>query len=113
MRSYASIVPIGGVTSISNVESRNSARPENTKNAATKSARNMSGENLIDLRSVVHVEPFASRDFQTPRIQSKTMQNGRVNIRDVMAIFDGMKSKLISHTVRDATLHAGSGQPRA
>ena len=63
--------------------------------------------------AVIHVEAFAARDFQAPRVQPELMQHRGVNVRDVMTILDGVKPEFIRDAVLNAALHSAAGKPRA
>ena len=41
------------------------------------------------------------------------MEDRRVNIRDVVPIFNSMEAKFIGHAVRDAAFNSPASQPRA
>ena len=61
----------------------------------------------------IHVEPFAAGDFQTTRVQSELVQDGRVDVGDIVPIFDRVKSELVGRAMRHSSLDSAAGQPGA
>src|SRR5947208_2466991 len=72
----------------------------------------MSRQNLGNHFPVVDFQPLAAGDFQLVRIQSELMQHRRVNIGDVVAVFDGMEAEFVGCAVGDAAFDTAAGQER-
>src|ERR1041385_2568223 len=75
--------------------------------------RATSGENLLNLFAVIHVQAFAPGNFQTARIEAEAIQHGGVDVGNVVAILAAMKAEFVRHPVRDAAFDSGAGEPRA
>src|SRR6185436_19633700 len=59
------------------------------------------------------VEPLAARDFQPARIEAQLMKHRRMNIGDVVTVFDGVEAEFVGHAVLHAALDAAPGEPPA
>ena len=68
---------------------------------------------VLDHFAVVEFEALAAGHFQFVRIETKLVEHGSVNIRDVMAIFDRVKTQLVGKPVNHAPLDPAAREPRA
>src|SRR6266699_3670264 len=78
-----------------------------------KRQRKPSRQNLRDGFAMIDVQALATRDFEFARIKSQTMQDRRVNVRNVVAVLDRVKAKFVGQTVDDSALNARARQPGA
>ena len=62
---------------------------------------------------MVHVEAFAAGDFQLVRVEAELVQDGRVDVGDVMPVLDGVEAEFVGRAVGDAAFDAAAGQPGA
>ena len=60
---------------------------------------------------MINIQPFTPRYFQLPGIQAQLVQNGRMNIGDVMTIFHGMETDFIGRPMRNPPLESRPGHP--
>ena len=65
-------------------------------------------QNGVDGSSVVHFQAFSARDLQTSRIQTQLMQHGRMQVGDVVSVFDRMEAEFVGRAVNDSALHAAA-----
>ena len=49
----------------------------------------VSPNNVVDGTSMIDIQPLTSRHFQLARIESHLMQNGRMDVSDIVAILGG------------------------
>ena len=68
-------------------------------------------DDALDRMPEVLLEAFVPWDFHSVRVQAQLPQNRRVNIGDVMRIFDGVKPDLVSCSVSDSPLQPTTGHP--
>src|SRR5262249_35062049 len=61
--------------------------------------------------AVVDFEPLAPGNFEPPRIEAELVRNRGVDVGDVVAVRNGMKTDLVGRTVDHASLDASAGQP--
>ena len=66
-----------------------------------------------DRLAVVDLEPLAAGNLELVRVETKLVQDGRVDVGDVVPIFDGVETDLVGRTVHDAPLDAPAGEPGA
>ena len=64
-----------------------------------------------DRLAVVNLEPFAAGDLERARVETKLVQNRRVDVGDVVPVFNGMEADLVGRSVNNATLDAAAGEP--
>ena len=71
----------------------------------------VSGNDLLDRLAAVNVDTLPAGNFELVRIEPQLMQHRRVDVGDIVWIFDGVKAKLIGHAVSHAALDAAVCQP--
>ena len=71
------------------------------------------GDNLLDRAAVVDLQPLTAGDFELPGLQAELVQDRRVNVCDIMAVFDSVETDIVSGPVSDPTLDAATRQPGA
>ena len=59
----------------------------------------------------VLLKAFLPGDFQAVRVQAQLLQNGGVNIGDVMRILNGVKPDFVGCSVSDSALQSATGHP--
>lgn len=62
---------------------------------------------------MIHVQPFATGDFQPARVEPELPQDRGVDVRDVTPVVGRVEAQLVGGTVLHAAFHAAAGQPRA
>src|SRR5438045_9745733 len=72
-----------------------------------------SRDDLPDRFAAVHVEALAAGDLELARVEAELVQDGRVNVGDVVWILDGVEADLVSRAVLDAALDAAAGEEGA
>src|SRR5688500_18348049 len=77
------------------------------------SSPSSSYHDLTNRRPIVDVQPAPSRHLEPPRVDAELMHDGGVDVRDVMAVLDGVETEFISRAVDDAPLDAAAGEPGA
>ena len=70
-------------------------------------------QNLPDDFAVIAIKTFATGNFEAARVESETAHYRGVNVRDAVAILDGVEAELIRDPVLNVALHAGTREPRA
>ena len=68
----------------------------------------ISDENLLDRASEIDLQTFLTRDFQLAGIEAELMQNGCMNISDVVPILDGVESQFVSCAVSNPALYTAA-----
>ena len=71
----------------------------------------VSGNDLLDWLAAVNVDSLPAGNFESLRIETPLMQHRRVDVGDIVWIFDGVKAKLIGHAVSHAALDVAACQP--
>src|SRR5438270_12400495 len=69
-------------------------------------------DNLLDHFPPVHVDAFSAGDFQFAAVDTQLVQHRRVEVGDVVGIFDGVESDFIRRAVGDAAPDAAAGEER-
>ena len=72
-----------------------------------------SSEDRADRLAEVDFKPLSTGDFELVWVETKLMQNGGVNVGDIVSIFDGVEADFVGLTVHDTPLDAPAGQPGA
>ena len=67
-----------------------------------------SGQNLFNRASKIDLQPLLARDFELTGIEAELMQNGCMNISDVMPILDGVESQFVSCAVSNPALYTAA-----
>src|SRR5206468_2937663 len=70
-----------------------------------------SGNNSADRRAVVDLQSLAPGDFEPARVQAELVQDGGVDVGDVVAVVGGMEPDLVGGAVGDPALDAAAGHP--
>src|SRR5215218_48236 len=70
-----------------------------------------SGDDLVYGRAVVDLEALATRHFELARVEAELVQDGGVDVGDVVAVFDGVEADLVGGAVGDAALDPAAGHP--
>ena len=66
-----------------------------------------------DRSAVVNLQSLAPGDFQPPGIQPQLLQDGGMNVGDVVTVFDRMEPDFIGGPVHDAAFDAAARHPHA
>ena len=61
----------------------------------------------------IDFEAFAAGDFQAAVVEAEEIEDGGVDVGDVMAVFDGVETELVGDAVRDSAFDAAAGEPCA
>ena len=69
------------------------------------------GQNLSNRLAVVHFQTLLANEIQTMRFESQQVQDGSMNIGNVMRMFNRMKSKFVGGAVYHAALHSRAAEP--
>src|SRR5262245_3073345 len=72
-----------------------------------------SGDDLADGFAEVDLQALVAGHFQLPRVEAELVQDGGVDVGDVVTVLGGMEADLIGGAVDDAALDAAAGQPHA
>lgn len=67
-----------------------------------------SGEDFLDRMPQVHFQAFVSRDLKLTWVEAQLVQQGGVNVGDVMSILDRVKTDFVGCAMGDATSNAAS-----
>src|SRR5262245_3242923 len=68
-------------------------------------------QNLLNRRTVVHVEALPPRNLQLPRIQPQLVQDSGVDVGDVVPVLGRVEADLVCCAVYDAALQSATGHP--
>src|SRR5262249_43485452 len=68
-----------------------------------------SGDDLPDRLAVVDGPAVGSGHLQLARVEPQLVQDGRVDVRDVVPMLDGVEADLVRRSVNDSTLDAAAG----
>src|SRR5262245_59240364 len=68
-------------------------------------------DNFRDRTAVVDLEPFATRNLQSSRVQAQLLQQRRVNVGHIMPILDRVKPNLVGRAMHHALLQPTPGHP--
>src|SRR6266851_1798474 len=60
---------------------------------------------------MVDLQSLPPRHFQLARIESELVQNGRMDIGNVVAALDSVETQFVGRAVYDASLDTAAGQP--
>ena len=69
-----------------------------------------SRDDFPNRRPVIDREPLPARYLQAARIKAELMHERRMDIRDVMAVFDRMEAELVGCAMHNAALEAAASQ---
>ena len=72
-----------------------------------------SGDDFLDRLTVVDIQSLAAGDFQPARIESKLLQDGGVNVRNIVTVFDRMEANLVGGAMYHAALQTATSHPDA
>src|SRR6185436_1874343 len=64
-----------------------------------------------DRFAVIDLEPLLSGNVEPFGVEAHQMKHRGVEVRDVVALFDGMESELVGSPVNDAALQAAARHP--
>ena len=56
-------------------------------------------------------ETLAAWNFQPMRVETELLHDGRMDVSDVMAVFDGVEAEFVGGAVDDAPFDAAAGEP--
>ena len=59
----------------------------------------------------IDLQPLVAGDFEPARVEAELVQDGGVDVGDVVAILDGVEAELVGRAVDDAALDAAAGHP--
>ena len=62
---------------------------------------------------MVDFEAFAGGEFELVGVEAELVQDGGVDVGDVMAVFNGMEAEFVGGAVDDAGFDAAAGEPCA
>ena len=71
----------------------------------------VSSEDASDNAAVIDFEALAARNFEAAQIESEQVQDGRVQVGDIMSRFDGVEAQFVGRAVDMAALQASTRQP--
>ena len=96
---------------LANVVPDDLVAPPERRFAGSAYSYSRSGDDFHDRFATVHINPFAAGDIESERIQAELMQYGRMNIRDVVRMFDRVESEFIRSAVNDTSSNSTSRKP--
>ena len=67
----------------------------------------------MDRRAVIDVEALSAWDFELSGVEAELMEDGRVDVGDVVAVLDGVEAEFVGRAVDDSSLDASAGEPGA
>ena len=67
----------------------------------------------MDRFAVIHIEAFAGGEFEAAGIEAELVQDGGMDVGDVMAIFNGVEAEFVGDAVLHAAFDSGARQPCA
>jgi len=73
----------------------------------------LAGQNLMDHFAVVDGEALAVGELEAVGIESEEVEDGGVDIGDVVGMLDGVETDFIGGAVGGAAADAGAGEPGA
>ena len=85
--------------------------PASAVGAETGNFQRRSGDDLFDRLTVVDGEAFAARHFQPMGVETHQLQDGGVDVGDIVAVFDGMETEFVGGSMRDTAFDAAPCQP--
>ena len=71
----------------------------------------MLSDDFLDGRTMVDIEPLAAGDIQFGGIETELVENGGVDVGDVVGMLDGIKTKFIGCAMNYTGLYAATGEP--
>ena len=60
---------------------------------------------------MIYFETLSAGDFETVGIEAHQLHDRCVNVRDVVAVFDGVEAEFVRGSVRDTAFDATAGKP--
>src|SRR5262245_38274874 len=69
------------------------------------------GEDFSNRTAMIDFKPLPAGNFEFARVEAKQMQDGGVDVRDIVSVTEGMVAKFVGRTVDRAAFNAGSGKP--
>src|SRR4051812_13566389 len=73
--------------------------------------KSRSSHDVPDGRAVVDLEALAAGDVELARVEAEEVHHRRVNVGDVVRVFDGVEAELVRCAVDRAALDAAAGEP--
>ena len=70
-----------------------------------------SRDDLPDRRAVVDLQSFPPRHGELAGVEAELVEDGGVDVGDVVAVFDGVEAELVGFAVGDAAFDAAAGHP--
>ena len=68
-------------------------------------------QNIMDHLAVVNLQPFATGDFELAVIESQQVQNGRMQVSDVVTFAESMIAEFVGGSMDVAFFQTGSRHP--
>ena len=62
---------------------------------------------------MVDVQAFAAGDLEAAGVEAELVQEGRVDVGDVVAVFGSVEADLVGGSVHDALAQSAAGHPDA
>ena len=69
------------------------------------------GDDFLDWIAEVDVETFLAGDFQAARVETELVQQGCMDVGDIVAVLDSVKAELVSRAMGDATFQSAACHP--
>lgn len=70
-----------------------------------------SGKDVVDRLAVVDVEPLEAGDLKLSGVEAELVQDGGVDVGDVVSVLDGVETELVGCAMNDAPLDTAAGHP--
>src|SRR6185503_6406207 len=70
-----------------------------------------SRDDLVNAMAIVDLDSLLTRDIELARVKPKLVQNRRMKIGDIVAIFNSMVAKLVGRTMNHAALDSATRHP--
>ena len=75
--------------------------PETPRSRPSDRSGIPSGEDRLDRLAVVDVEAFPAGDLELPGVEAELLEDGGVDVGDVVAVLDGVEADLVGRPVDD------------
>src|SRR5687767_10634620 len=68
-------------------------------------------DDLLDRRSMIDFKALSTWNLELARIEPQLVENCRVNIGDIMAVFNSVEAEFVGRAVNNAPFQAAAGHP--
>ena len=64
----------------------------------------MLSDHIMDRIAEINIKSLVAGDFELTRVEAELMQDGRVDVGDVVPVFDGVKANLVRRAMSNSAL---------